>query len=375
MKEEPSVRESDPSDPRAGARNLLVGCVGLSAGERLLIVREEDPAGFYEPAVSERIGEEARRLGADVRLYPAPPADGPESAVGGLAAAMTGADHTVFLSPIGDRLRFRRTPGEGSKTMCYALDLGLLGADFCRVPHALLCEVHDRLVAALAGTRRWRITCPLGTDVTGAMMPTAPTAPIAGPTIEGALAFTLALFPVMIFPPLSCAGMSGRVVLSRWLTTTATHDYEDGIVRLETPITALIDRGRITGFEGPAEMVRKVTEHHARVGGRFGVDPSAVGSWHTGVNPRTLYAGRAEDDLARWGSVAFGSPRYTHFHTCGDNPGEICWSLFDATISFDGTSYWRDGRFVFLDRPEVRALLSAYPGAERAFEMRWDIGL
>ena len=26
-------------------------------------------------------------------------------------------------------------------------------------------------------------------------------------------------------------------------------------------------------------------------------------------------------------------------------------------------------------RPEVRALLSAYPGAEGAFEMRWDIGL
>lgn len=375
MRENPSPRESDPSDPRAGARNLLVGCVGLSAGERLLIVREEGPAGHYEPAVSAHIAEEAQRLGADVRLCPAPAADGPEAALDGLAAAMAGADHTVFLSPIGDRLRFRRIPGEGSKTMCYALDLGLLGADFCRVPHALLSQVHDRLVAALAETRRWRITCPLGTDVTGEMTPPVPTAPAAGATTGGALAFTLALFPVMIFPPLSCARMTGRVVLGRWLTTTATHDYEDDVLHLDAPVTALIDRGRITGFEGPADLARRVTGHYARVGERFGIDPAVVGSWHAGINPKTFYSGRAEDGLARWGSVAFGSPRYTHFHTCGDDPGEICWSLFDASISFDGTSYWRDGRFVFLDRPEARALLSAYPGAERAFEMRWDIGL
>jgi hypothetical protein len=374
MREDRSPRQSDLSDPRAGARNLLVGCVGLSVGERLLIMREEGPGGFYDPAVSEYIAEEARRLGADVQLCPAPAADGPETALEGLMVAMTGADHIVFLSPIGDRLRFRQIPGEGSKTMCYALDLALLGADFCRVPYALMHQVHDHLVAVLAETRRWCITCPLGTDVTGEMIPLASSPPGAVGS-DGALTFTLTLFPVMIFPPLSCAAMTGRVVLSRWLTTTATHDYEDDVVPLDAPVTALIDRGRITGFEGPAEVVRKVTEHYARVGGRFDVDSSAVGSWHTGINPRTFYAGRADDNLARWGIVAFGSPRYTHFHTCGDTPGEICWSLFDTTISFDGTSYWRDGRFVFLDRPEVRALLSTYPGAERAFEMRWDIGL
>jgi hypothetical protein len=72
----------------------------------------------------------------------------------------------------------------------------------------------------------------------------------------------------------------------------------------------------------------------------------------------------------------FASPRYLHFHTCGDYaPGEIAWSVIDTTVTLDGTPYWQDGRFVFLDREEVRALLADFPGCETAFEMRTDIGL
>jgi hypothetical protein len=36
---------------------------------------------------------------------------------------------------------------------------------------------------------------------------------------------------------------------------------------------------------------------------------------------------------------------------------------------------WRDGRFVFMERPEVRALQETYPGSGVAWNMRWDIGV
>ena len=74
--------------------------------------------------------------------------------------------------------------------------------------------------------------------------------------------------------------------------------------------------------------------------------------------------------------VVFASPCYTHFHTCGDTaPGEVAWTFIDATITIGGETCWQDGRFVFLDRPDIRALLADYPGAEDAFEMRRDIGV
>ena len=41
----------------------------------------------------------------------------------------------------------------------------------------------------------------------------------------------------------------------------------------------------------------------------------------------------------------------------------------------DAGRYWRDGRFVFLERDGVRALLEKYPGFESAFEHRTDVGI
>ena len=36
----------------------------------------------------------------------------------------------------------------------------------------------------------------------------------------------------------------------------------------------------------------------------------------------------------------------------------------DATISFDGESYWENGHFVFLERPEVQ---DALPPGDRTY--------
>jgi len=79
--------------------------------------------------------------------------------------------------------------------------------------------------------------------------------------------------------------------------------------------------------------------------------------------------------VQRWSDLAFGSPRYTHFHTCGNNPGNIATAMFDATISFDDQLFWEAGQFVFLDQPEQQALLEHYPEYPDAFRMRWDIGI
>jgi hypothetical protein len=77
-----------------------------------------------------------------------------------------------------------------------------------------------------------------------------------------------------------------------------------------------------------------------------------------------------------WGGTMHAHPRWTHFHTCGDTkPGEINIITIDPTIYIDGTVYWQDGRLLFLDRTDVRAVLDDYPGWQNAFEMRRDIGI
>ena len=157
---------------------------------------------------------------------------------------------------------------------------------------------------------------------------------------------------------------------------TANRRYQPDRLDLAAPVTALVEAGRIVDFEGERGPVASVRRHYETVAEKFDIDPWVVHSWHTGIHPKTFYPAPALADLERWGAVSFGSPRYTHFHTCGNfSPGEIAWSLFDTTVEFDGEVFWQDGRFVFLERPEIRALIAKHGAPDDAFAARADIGV
>ena len=128
------------------------------------------------------------------------------------------------------------------------------------------------------------------------------------------------------------------------------------------------------GFQ-TAAVVSKVRGHYRRVAELFGVDGSRVGSWHAGIHPKAFYPRKAQENLRRWGSVAFASPRYLHFHTCGADPGEIAWSIFDPTVELDGRAYYDGGRFVYLDAPDVQELCRTHGLDRTALAMVRDIGI
>jgi hypothetical protein len=108
----------------------------------------------------------------------------------------------------------------------------------------------------------------------------------------------------------------------------------------------------------------------------FKIEANVVHSWHAGAHLQAFYPLAAVSDINRWGSVAFANPRYAHFHTCGNYaPGEIAWSIFDATIELDGREYWSGGRFRFLERPDMLRLAAEYEATPAQMEQRWDIGL
>ncbi len=349
---------------RSGAMNLLTSCVGANDGQSILVVRS-DGADDYEPDVAEFVAGVAHDMGCRTETLEAPAIDSPDDFPDVLAHAMQQVDHTVFFSRIGDQMRFCSTPGHGTKTMTYVLTLELLVSAFCAVPHGLMAGVLERLTELISTGGTWHITCPMGTDITTGSAPFVPTSKTGD--------FTVSLFPIGVFRPLQGPDMSGRIV-TRWISPTLNRVYEPAGFVLDEPVVLEIDKGHIVGFSGPeAERVRK---HYDYVAKLFGIDGSIVHSWHAGIHPKTWYDGSASASLIRWGTLAFNSPRYTHFHTCGDYPpGEISPVLIDATITFNGETLWQDGQFVFLKRPEIVALKDDFADAGDAFDQVWDIGL
>ena len=62
-------------------------------------------------------------------------------------------------------------------------------------------------------------------------------------------------------------------------------------------------------------------------------------------------------------------------HAAGIDPGDAAFHLMDQTISFDDQLVWDEGRMVFLDRPEIQAML---PEDQRGFlnsSVLHDIGI
>lgn len=357
-------------DAAQGALNLLSSCAGVREGERVLIIAEPPGSGHYDDGLAPIVAREAKRLGASVEVLVAPVPQGPEALPAELARSIESADHTVFLHRIGDQLRFAVLPGAGTKSMSYALDVDFLASTFGRTPYALFQEVHDLVTQRLLDARRYRITCPLGTDVAMDLPP-----PRAGTRATRVADFGVRNFPVMIIPAVSATGLDGRLVFSQAFTSTYIHVYDDAIVPLADPVEVRVENGRITAFEGDEERGAWFVRHFERVGRLFGGDPFVVNSWHAGINATTHFRAPALSDIDRWSSIAFGSPRYTHFHLCGPAPGDICGQLFDTTIRFDDEIIWDGGSLVWLDDAERERLAGKYGVDRGILDARLDIGV
>ena len=357
-----------PNNPAAGARNLLQSCAGVQMRDSVLLVVEPQRFAHYDLKMVELITEAARSLCASVHIISVPPTAGPEEVPADLMSSIASANHTIFLNRIGDQLRFSPLPGHGSKTMCYALDLDLLGSAFAVTPYAVWEGIHAALSARVAAATRYRVQCPRGTDLTMQIDPSLPPR-------KGGTGFTVKNFPIMIVPPVPAYALSGKLVLTQALTSTYVHFYENSVVPLDTPLTLTLDNGRVVNIEGKPELVARAQAQFARVGALFGGPTYALNSWHAGINPFTFFDRPALQDIDRWSSVVFGSPRYAHFHMCGTNPGDICGQIFDPTITFDDAVIWDEGHLAFLTQEDRAHLLEPLGLAPESFGAHNDIGI
>lgn len=356
-------------DPRRGAGNLLVEAIGAKNGQRLAIVAEDPALGIYDGLVPICVADVGREMGLDVEIIPVGNHAGVDDIPAPVMRALRNSDHVLFHASLGDTLRFSDIPGGATKTMSYALDIGALGGAGCTLSHQLLRLIQAAYEEETDAIRNWRITCPLGTDISGVQDVGA----IASGEADN---FTITRFPVCAPRPIACNTANGVVAVGHWLIPTGNRLYDDSVLILDEPVSAFIEAGKIRDIQGSPRQVAIFRKHYNRVGKFFDLDPYDLNSWHAGMNPGVSYALDARSNVDRWGRVTFANPRYLHFHTCGDQgPGEIAWSIFDASISFDDRLYWDKGKFVYLERPEIRRLILQCEGAPESLEIRRDIGI
>ncbi len=346
--------------------NLLVNCIGGEPDQHLLIVEEPEGEHMYEPGLGTLIADRAEKMGLAVSAI-APElvketADIPMT----VSEHMRSADHTLFLSRIGDIARFTPLSGNGSKTICYARRVAMFDSYYTNSCHKLMSILLNRLEQTLHQSESWQIECELGTNVSGQFN---------WSEIKNGNDFTMSFFPVTTFTPITCNSASGNVALSRWLMPGGATKVGPNHVPFEGIVNATFENGVIRNFTGETEAVKTIKSHYTLVADTLGVNQNRVHSWHAGINPHTFYDSKIEDNFECWNATSFSSPRYLHFHTCGDlAPCEIAWSVFNPTVIIDGEVFWKDGNFIWLQRPENRQLILE-SGQAQLLEPSADIGL
>ena len=352
---------------RRGAQNLLCNCAGASEGDRVLLIGEADAEPYFEPELVEELGGLASELGMRPNCILAKCPDSADEFPADLGKAMRDSDVTVFLSRIGDRVRFDSTHAKGSRVMCYALTRGYMASGFGTADYKVTEAILERLMDRVSKATGYRIRTSDGTDLTAELM--------IGSMQSDILPFALKLFPTMIFPPIRFRRLNGVLMIDHFTLSSSTRSYENSVLMISSPVRATVEDNVITACDGDPQVVRAFRNQCERAAAITGGEPFRLNSWHTGVNPNTFYDGNPLADLERWGTVAYGSPRYTHIHMAGSDPGDLSVQIFDASIRFDGDWLWKEGRFVFLDLPEIREILQRSGQVQLSSASCLDIGI
>jgi hypothetical protein len=342
-----------------GTRNLLFDCADLTPGDSILIVYENPQTGWWDRDLVDTLVREAGSLGFSVDCMIA---DAPANQKdGAIAAAVARYACTIFLARIGDQDRFAQ-PLPGNKiVVCYARNNDMLASDFGTVSFRAMKRLQlavDRLVFSATSID---ISCPQGTRISGSVTQAQPGDP---------LDVSLLRFPLGIGAPVSASRFSGRVSLNGYLTPTGSRVYHPGNVKIDSPVFAVVEQGRIIRFEGEADVVEAIDRHYRNIGRQFDIDPYVVHSWHAGIHPGLTCSLSEDRDPDLWSNSVFNHPRYLHFHSCGDYPpGEVSWLLKNHRVSIDGVDMWVDGelkpenfdstRLCLREHPELAELYSA----------------
>ncbi|MEM6663404.1 MAG: hypothetical protein AAF666_14635, partial [Pseudomonadota bacterium] len=103
---------------RLGALNLLEGCAGVCAGQRVTVLAEDPRLGWYDAAAPRAVASLATEIGAEAQMIQVggPTEDLPPEA----EVAIAQADAVIWFARIGDQARFAPRGARRVEVVSYA---------------------------------------------------------------------------------------------------------------------------------------------------------------------------------------------------------------------------------------------------------------
>ncbi len=325
---------SNITNLKKGSHNLLINCANLKQSDKLLIISEDEKFGWYNNDIANFVFNDAKSRGINSEfLNVGEPTNNNKDE---LKAKINEFDCTIFFARIGDQDRFENNTFKNKRVMCYVKNNKSLASSFGNTHHHAMLEIKGVVNSLIYKSNKIEITCPLGTKIYGTINKTK--------SLENNDVSVLR-FPAVVPAPILASNFSGEVFLKGYLTSTGSKVYKPDNIKLQSPVTVSLDNGKISKINGNPKDVSKVKNHYHYVSNLFNIKKNVVHSWHAGIHPGVIYDSPIEMNPDRWSNNVFASPKYLHFHTCGDYaPGEICWMILNHTVKIDGKSLWEKGK-------------------------------
>ena len=279
-----------------GARNCVIDCAQIAKGNFVAIVNETGT----DAEVVDTIAELAREAGARVDVIWADPhpKDDKAKIVPNVNAAFRDADilvnhyHSLSRAALQDEFPQEtrvRVPNR-------AITSALLASSWARFPYGLQKALGDSLEEIMAPGRRWRITSPAGTDLSGQFVEADSALARAYFQTDEDNNRARRNFPGGVHSPRISSGINGTLVA----------EYVDGAPAEMPPVRLTIKDGKVVDVEGGD------VEGHASA--RILKSDGHVDSWHSGINPKTVIPVKRSVNPRKWYSYAHCSPQMVHFH-------------------------------------------------------------
>ena len=314
--------------------NLLNNCAELDKNDSLLIISEDPKFGWYDKEISVAVYNYAKnQLGLNTELLiVGEPKNNSKST---LEKIIDNYDCAIFFARIGDQERFETPSSNTKRIMSYVRNINSLCSSFSSTNYIEMRKFKDVINKIIFEADNIEISCPLGTKLKGT---------INKENIDKNEDTSVLRFPVVVPAPILAKNFSGEVVLTGYLTSTGSKVYEPMSLKIDSPVIANILNGRIANLNGEEKVVKKIEKHYEDVSKTFNIEHDIVHSWHAGMNPGIHYSSSIEENPDRWSNTIFPSPKYLHFHTCGNYaPGEICWMISNHNIKIDNVAIWENG--------------------------------
>ena len=314
--------------------NLLNNCAELNENDTLLIISEDSKFGWYDKDISIAVYDYAKnKLGLSTELLIV--GEPKNNAKDTLEKIIDNYDCAIFFARIGDQERFEKPLSNTKRIMSYVRNIDSLCSLFASTNYEEMQRFKDVINKIIFDADNIEISCHLGTNLKGT---------IDKKNINQNEDTSVVRFPVVVPSPILAKNFSGEVVLDGYLTSTGSKVYEPISLKIESPVTATILNGKIANLNGEKKVVEKIVKHYETVSKIFNIDHDIVHSWHAGINPGIHYSNSVEENPDRWSNTIFPSPKYLHFHTCGNYaPGEICWMIANHNIKIDTVPLWENG--------------------------------